>query len=87
MIPNLYIARHWHTEREAAASKQKPRQRHTNAVQRTTRPFAAMAVGEHADLESTFYLLRRQPSIMDSDLRSEYDSSSNRRRKKRKVDK
>ncbi|GFH49901.1 hypothetical protein CTEN210_06377 [Chaetoceros tenuissimus] len=53
----------------------------------TLYPFAAMAVGEHADLESTFYLLRRQPSVMDRHSRSESDSSSNRRRKKRKVEK
>ena len=31
----------------------------------TLYPFAAMAVGEHADLEKSFYLLRRQPSVMD----------------------
>ncbi|GFH61919.1 hypothetical protein CTEN210_18395 [Chaetoceros tenuissimus] len=35
----------------------------------TLYPFAAMAVGEHADLENTFYLLRRLPSVMDRDSR------------------
>ena len=53
----------------------------------TLYPFAAMAVGEHADLESTFYLLRRQPSVMDRHSRSESNSIRNRRRKKRKVEK
>ncbi|GFH58440.1 hypothetical protein CTEN210_14916 [Chaetoceros tenuissimus] len=33
-------------------------------------PFAAMAVGEHADLEKIFYLLRRQPSVMERLSRS-----------------
>ena len=52
----------------------------------TLYPFAAMAVGEHADLESTFYLLRRQPSVMNRHSRSESNSIRNRRRKKRKVE-
>ncbi|GFH58461.1 hypothetical protein CTEN210_14937 [Chaetoceros tenuissimus] len=33
-------------------------------------PFAAMAVGEHANLEKIFYLLRRQPSVMERHSRS-----------------
>ncbi|GFH44076.1 hypothetical protein CTEN210_00550 [Chaetoceros tenuissimus] len=49
----------------------------------TLYPFAAMAVGEHADLENTFYLLRRQPSVMDRHSRSDIGSSSNRRKKRR----
>ncbi|GFH44073.1 hypothetical protein CTEN210_00547 [Chaetoceros tenuissimus] len=49
----------------------------------TLYPFAAMAVGEHADLENTFYLLRRQPSVMDRHSRSEIDTSSNRRKRRR----
>ncbi|GFH44083.1 predicted protein [Chaetoceros tenuissimus] len=31
----------------------------------TLYPFAAMAVGEHADLEKSFYLLRRHPSVLE----------------------
>lgn len=31
----------------------------------TLYPFAAMAVGKKADLEQSFYLLRRQPSVLD----------------------
>ena len=50
----------------------------------TLYPFAAMAVGEHADLEQCFYLLRRQPSVMDRHSRSEIESS---RRKKRRTKK
>ncbi|GFH44071.1 hypothetical protein CTEN210_00545 [Chaetoceros tenuissimus] len=52
----------------------------------TLYPFAAMAVGEHADLENTFYLLRRQPSVMDWHSRSDNGGSSNRR-KRRKIQK
>ncbi|GFH44079.1 hypothetical protein CTEN210_00553 [Chaetoceros tenuissimus] len=51
----------------------------------TLYPFAAMAVGEHADLETTFHLLRRQPSVMDRYLTSDIDDSSNRSRKKRRI--
>ncbi|GFH43960.1 hypothetical protein CTEN210_00434 [Chaetoceros tenuissimus] len=51
----------------------------------TLYPFAAMAVGEHADLDSCFYLLRRHPSVMDN--RSRANSTFRRRRKKRKVSK
>ncbi|GFH55128.1 hypothetical protein CTEN210_11604 [Chaetoceros tenuissimus] len=61
----------------------------------TLYPFAAMAVGEHADLEKTFYLLRRHPSVLD--LHTRTDSTTQRRhrnensgggsRKKRKVEK
>ncbi|GFH57156.1 hypothetical protein CTEN210_13632 [Chaetoceros tenuissimus] len=50
-------------------------------------PFAAMAVGEHADLENTFYLLRRQPSVMDRHSRFDNDSSSNLLRKRRRTQK
>ena len=49
-------------------------------------PFVAMAVGEHADLEKSFYLLRRYPSVMDK--RSRVNPSVRRSsRKKRKVSK
>ncbi|GFH43961.1 hypothetical protein CTEN210_00435 [Chaetoceros tenuissimus] len=48
-------------------------------------PFAAMAVGEHADLEKCFYLLRRHPSVLDK--RSRANASVSRRRKKQKVSK
>ncbi|GFH57169.1 hypothetical protein CTEN210_13645 [Chaetoceros tenuissimus] len=50
-------------------------------------PFAAMAVGEHADLENTFYLLRRQPSVMDRHSRFDNGSSSNLLRKRRRAQK
>ena len=46
----------------------------------TLYPFAAMAVGEHADLEQCYYLLRRQPSVMDKRSRA----GKTHRRKKRK---
>ncbi|GFH49913.1 hypothetical protein CTEN210_06389 [Chaetoceros tenuissimus] len=36
----------------------------------TLYPFAAMAVGEHADLNKCYYLLRRQPSVLDERSRS-----------------
>ncbi|GFH44074.1 hypothetical protein CTEN210_00548 [Chaetoceros tenuissimus] len=36
----------------------------------TLYPFAAMAVGEHADLEKSFYLLRRHPSVLERRSRS-----------------
>ena len=36
----------------------------------TLYPFAAMAVGEHADVEGCFYLLRRHPSVMDERSRT-----------------
>ena len=45
-------------------------------------PFAAMVVGEHADLEKCYYLLRRQPSVLERRSRTE---NIRRRRKKRKV--
>ena len=45
-------------------------------------PFAAMAVGEYADLDKCFYLLRRQPSVLERRSRTE----NKRRRKKRKLD-
>ena len=48
-------------------------------------PFAAMAVGEHADLESCFYLLRRHPSVMDE--RSRTSVCRRTRMKKRKTSK
>ena len=48
-------------------------------------PFAAMTVGEHADIEKYFYLLRRHPSVMDK--RSRAISNIRRRRKKQKVSK
>ena len=48
-------------------------------------PFAAMSVGEHADLERCFYLLRRHPSVLDR--RSRSNSSVRRRRKKQQVSK
>ncbi|GFH44094.1 hypothetical protein CTEN210_00568 [Chaetoceros tenuissimus] len=49
----------------------------------TLYPFAAMAVGEHADLEQCYYLLRRQPSVMDKHSRV----GNIRRRKRRKLSK
>ncbi|GFH49937.1 hypothetical protein CTEN210_06413 [Chaetoceros tenuissimus] len=59
-----------------------------NKIQRkdpinTLYPFAAMAVGEHADLDKCYYLLRRQPSVLERRSRAE----NIRRRKKRKVSK
>lgn len=64
----------------------------------TLYPFAAMAVGEDADLERSFYLLHRHPSVLDawsrvavpvvaaeesrSNRRSGSDRSSNRRKRK-----
>ncbi|GFH43956.1 hypothetical protein CTEN210_00430 [Chaetoceros tenuissimus] len=60
----------------------------------TLYPFAAMAVGEYADLEKCFYLLRRHPSVMDNRSRANSDTSRSRansavrrRKKKRKVSK
>ncbi|GFH44090.1 hypothetical protein CTEN210_00564 [Chaetoceros tenuissimus] len=49
----------------------------------TLYPFAAMAVGEYADLEQCYYLLRRQPSVMDKRSRV----GNIRRRKRRKMSK
>ncbi|GFH44095.1 hypothetical protein CTEN210_00569 [Chaetoceros tenuissimus] len=52
----------------------------------TLYPFAAMAVGEHADLKKSFYLLRRHPSVLDRRARANTDRQSiSRRRKKRKT--
>ncbi|GFH44096.1 hypothetical protein CTEN210_00570 [Chaetoceros tenuissimus] len=52
----------------------------------TLYPFAAMAVGEHADLMKSFYLLRRHPSVLDRRARVNADRPSiSRRRKKRKT--
>ncbi|GFH43951.1 hypothetical protein CTEN210_00425 [Chaetoceros tenuissimus] len=48
-------------------------------------PFAAMAVGEHADLEKCFYLLRRYPSVMDKRLRANF--IVRRRRTKQNINK
>ncbi|GFH49934.1 hypothetical protein CTEN210_06410 [Chaetoceros tenuissimus] len=61
----------------------------------TLYPFAAMAVGEHADLEKTFYLLRRHPSVLDRHTRADSTIQSRQRnenggggiKKKRKVEK
>ena len=61
----------------------------------TLYPFAAMAVGEHADLEKTFYLLRRHPSVLDRHTRADSTTQSRQRnensergsRKRRKVKK
>ena len=51
----------------------------------TLYPFAAMAVGEDADLKKSFYLLRRHPSVLDRRARAPADNQSIlRRRKKRK---
>ncbi|GFH57203.1 hypothetical protein CTEN210_13679 [Chaetoceros tenuissimus] len=47
-------------------------------------PFAAMAVGEHADLEKCFYMLLRQPSVLENRPRA---TRNEPRRKKRKVSK
>ncbi|GFH44100.1 hypothetical protein CTEN210_00574 [Chaetoceros tenuissimus] len=47
----------------------------------TLYPFAAMAVGENADLEQCYYLLRRQPSVMDKRSRA----GTIHRRKRRKL--
>ncbi|GFH44107.1 hypothetical protein CTEN210_00581 [Chaetoceros tenuissimus] len=51
----------------------------------TLYPFAAMAVGEHADLKNTYYLLRRYPSVLDRHARACTDRGDlPKRRKKRK---
>ena len=50
----------------------------------TLYPFAAMAVGEHADLKKSYYLLRRHPSVLDRRARAPDGQSISRRRKKRK---
>ncbi|GFH44106.1 hypothetical protein CTEN210_00580 [Chaetoceros tenuissimus] len=51
----------------------------------TLYPFAAMAVGEHADLKKSYYLLRRHPSVLDRRARAPIDGQSiSRRRRKRK---
>ncbi|GFH49888.1 predicted protein [Chaetoceros tenuissimus] len=50
----------------------------------TLYPFATMAVGEHADLDKCFYLLRRQPSVLERRSRSE--SICRRKRRKLNVD-
>ncbi|GFH44099.1 hypothetical protein CTEN210_00573 [Chaetoceros tenuissimus] len=53
----------------------------------TLYPFAAMAVGEHADLKNTFYLLRRYPSVLDRHARARADRGDlSKRRKKRKKE-
>lgn len=58
----------------------------------TLYPFAAMSVGSHADLEKSFYLLRREPGVLDHRVPQR---SSNKRkasrlrrssRKRRKVE-
>ncbi|GFH44098.1 hypothetical protein CTEN210_00572 [Chaetoceros tenuissimus] len=46
----------------------------------TLYPFAAMAVGEDADLEQSYYLLRRKPSVMDK--RSRVGNTRSRKRRK-----
>ncbi|GFH57180.1 hypothetical protein CTEN210_13656 [Chaetoceros tenuissimus] len=51
----------------------------------TLYPFAAMAVGEHADLEKVFYLLRQHPSVLDQHANS--DSSILSRKRRRSADK
>ncbi|GFH49912.1 predicted protein [Chaetoceros tenuissimus] len=52
----------------------------------TLYPFAAMAVGKHADLKNCFYLLCRQPSVLDKRSRANNESRRPRRcRKKRKM--
>ena len=48
----------------------------------TLHPFAAMAVGEHADLDKCYYLLRRQPSVLEKHTRIEND----RKRKKCRIE-
>ena len=56
----------------------------------TLYPFAAMAVGKHADLEQCYYLLRRQPSVMDKRSRSgktHRRKKRSRRKKRRKLSK
>lgn len=50
----------------------------------TLYPFAAMAVGEHADLKNCFYLLRRQPSVLDQRSRANNESGRRRRRRKKR---
>ncbi len=53
-------------------------------------PFAAMAVGEHADLEQCYYLLGRQPSVMDTRSRAgktHRRKKRTRRKKRRKLSK
>lgn len=62
----------------------------------TLYPFAAMAVGSEADLEKSFYLLRREPGVLDHrSWASAAELTSNKRkasrlrrssRKKRKVE-
>ena len=51
----------------------------------TLYPFAAMAVGEHADLEKSFYLLRRHPSVLERRQRAP-ESHRSSRKKKRKAE-
>ena len=48
----------------------------------TLYPFATMAVGEHADLEKCYYLLRRQPSVLEKRSRIE----NIRKRKKQRIE-
>ena len=50
----------------------------------TLYPFAAMAVGEHADLKNTFYLLRRNPSVLDRHARARTDHCDLPKRKKKR---
>ena len=52
----------------------------------TLYPFAAMAVGEHADLEKSFYLLRRHPSVLERRQRATESRRSSSRRGKRKAE-
>ena len=46
-------------------------------------PFAAMSVGEHADLDQCFYLLRRHPSVLEKRSRA---SVSGRCKKRKRSD-
>ncbi|GFH44075.1 hypothetical protein CTEN210_00549 [Chaetoceros tenuissimus] len=50
----------------------------------TLYPFAAMAVGENADLEKSFYLLRRHPSVLERRSRSSSTMTNTVTGKKRK---
>ena len=48
----------------------------------TLYPFAAVASGENGDLEKTFYLIRRQPGVLDVVLRRPRSSSEQKKRNK-----
>jgi hypothetical protein len=50
----------------------------------TLYPFAAMAIGENADLEKSFYLLRRHPSVLERCSRSSSTMTNAVTGKKRK---